>query len=118
MHINNPSFVLTKVWERLQEFYGSPEALERALFDRLERFPRIPNKDPHLLRDLGDLLLEIDSAKSEGHIPGLLYLDAARGIHPIVDKLPFSLQEKWLTHRVQTRTSGVIPSILCFRSLY
>lgn len=83
--------------DRLQECYGSPEALERALFDKLERFPRITNKDPHLLRDLGDLLLEIDSAKSEGYIPGLLYLDTARGIHPIVDKLPFGLQEKWMT---------------------
>lgn len=100
-HINNPSFGFAKVWERLQECYGSPEALEKALFDKLERFPRITNKDPHLLRDIGDFLLEIDSVKSEGYIPGLLYLDTARGIHPIVEKLPFGLQEKWMTHRTR-----------------
>lgn len=56
---------LSKVWERLQECYGSAEALERALLDSLEHFPRISNKDPHLLRDLGDLLLEINSATFE-----------------------------------------------------
>ena len=85
------------MWERLQECYGPSEALEKVLFDRLESFPRITNKDPHLLRELGDLLSEIDSANSGGHIPGLLYLDTSCVIHPIVDKLPFGLQEKWMT---------------------
>ncbi|KAI4892131.1 hypothetical protein NFI96_008825, partial [Prochilodus magdalenae] len=107
-HVNNPSFGLAKVWERLQECYGSPEALEKALFDKLERFPSITNKDPHLLRDLGDLLLEIDSAKSEGYIPGLFYLDTARGIHPIVDKLPFGLQEKWMTHGTKYKQEHLV----------
>lgn len=108
VYINNPSFGLAKVWERLQECYGSPEALEKALFDRLERFPRITNKDPHQLRDLGDLLLEIDSAKSEGYVPGLLYLDTARGIHPIVDKLPFGLQEKWMTYGTKYKQEHLV----------
>ncbi|XP_032416936.1 uncharacterized protein LOC116718815 [Xiphophorus hellerii] len=98
VHVNNPEQGLLKVWDRLQECYGSPEALERALLDRMLQFPKISNKDPHLLRELADLLLEIDSAKSEGYIPGLLYLDTARGIHPVVDKLPFGVQEKWMNH--------------------
>lgn len=98
VYINRPSEGLGKVWERLDECYGSPEALEKALLDRLERFPRISNKDPYLLRELQDLLLEIEAAKDEGYIPGLLYLDTARGIHPVVEKLPFGLQEKWMTY--------------------
>lgn len=98
VYINRPSEGLGKVWERLDECYGSPEALEKALLDRLERFPRISNKDPYLLRELQDLLLEIEAAKDEGYIPGLLYLDTARGIHPVVEKLPFGLQERWMTY--------------------
>lgn len=96
VHINDPSHGLSKVWERLERCYGSPEAIEKALVDRLDCFPKVTNKDPLLLRDLGDLLLEIDSAKKEGYVPGLSYLDTARGIHPIVDKLPYPLQEKWM----------------------
>lgn len=87
----------------------------KRLFDRLEHFPRITNKVPHLLCELGDLLLEIDSAKSEGYIPGLLYLDTARVIHPIEDKLPFGLQEKWMIHGTRF---NAIPSIFSFCSLY
>lgn len=116
VHINNPSLGLVKVWERLQECYGSPEAIEKALFDRLEHFPKITNKEPQLLLEFGDLLMEIDSAKSEGYIPGLLYLDTARGILPLVEKLPFSLQEKWITHgtRYKQEHSGSFPPFYVF----
>ena len=31
---------------RLEECYGSPETIEKALLDKLERFPRFGNKDP------------------------------------------------------------------------
>nr|XP_024662065.1 uncharacterized protein LOC112436579 [Maylandia zebra] len=78
------------------ECYGSPEAIENAPLDRLDCFPKISYKDPQLLRELQDLLLEIDAAKSESYIPGLLYLDTARGINPVVEKLPYAMQEKWM----------------------
>ena len=54
-------------------------------------------KDNQKLRELGDVLLEIESAKVEGSLPGLAYLDTARGVNPIVEKLPYSLQERWIT---------------------
>ncbi len=50
-------------WERLEEMYGSAEAIERALFFKLESFPRITNKEPYRLHDLGDLLAELEAAK-------------------------------------------------------
>nr|XP_020483745.2 uncharacterized protein LOC109978925 [Labrus bergylta] len=86
------------VWERLEECYGSAEAMETALFNKLEYFPKVSQRDSQRLRELGDLLLEVEAAKEEGYLPALSYLDTARGIHPIVEKLPFSLQEKWMVH--------------------
>lgn len=74
---------LIKVWERLQECYCSHEDLEKALFDKLKRFPRITNKDPHLSQGPSFR----NGPTSEVYIPGLLHLDTARGIHPTVDKL-------------------------------
>lgn len=82
------------VWTWLEECYGSAEAIEAALFNKLERFPKLSNKDPQRLRELGDLLLELQAAKTEGYLPGLTSLDTAGGISFILEKLPYSLQEK------------------------
>lgn len=96
VNVKNPSAGLDLIWERLEEIYGSPEAIEGALFTKLEKFPKIGPKEHQKLRDLGDLLSEIESAKQEGYLPGLSYLDTARGVHPIIEKLPYALQEKWM----------------------
>lgn len=85
------------VWQRLEDSYGSPEAIENALLKKLEDFPKIANRENHKLRELGDLISEIDAAREGGLLSGLSYLDTSRGITPIVQKLPFHLQEKWMT---------------------
>ncbi len=97
VHINHPLQGLRLIWDRLYETYGSPEMVESALFAKLESFPKIANRDSHRLRELGDLLMEIRAAKQDGDLMGLSYLDTPRGVNPIIQKLPFSLQEKWLT---------------------
>ncbi|XP_067279206.1 uncharacterized protein [Pseudorasbora parva] len=71
--------------------------VEHALLKKLEDFPKLGNKDSHKLRELGDILLELECAKIEGYLPGLAYLDTAHGLKPIVEKLPYSLQERWVT---------------------
>ncbi|XP_067273612.1 uncharacterized protein [Pseudorasbora parva] len=97
VHINHPLQGLSLIWERLYETYGSPEMVESALFRKLENFPKISNRESQRLRELGDLLMEIQAAKQDGDLMGLSYLDTPRGVNPIIQKLPFSLQEKWLT---------------------
>ncbi|XP_053555350.1 uncharacterized protein LOC128645998 [Bombina bombina] len=96
VHVHNPIDGVKMVWQRLEECYGSPEAIENALLKKLENFPRISNKDNIKLRELGDMLLEVNAAKAGGFLPGLAYLDTARGINPIIEKLTYSLQEKWI----------------------
>ncbi|KAI4874288.1 hypothetical protein NFI96_026210, partial [Prochilodus magdalenae] len=96
VYSTNPTVGLHKAWERLEECYGSPEVIERALLERVDNFPNVSQKDPVKLRELGDLLKELEAAKTQGYLPGLSYLDTARGVNPIVEKLPFGLQEKWL----------------------
>ncbi|KAJ8367805.1 hypothetical protein SKAU_G00078330 [Synaphobranchus kaupii] len=41
--------------------------------------------------------MEIEAAKVDGDLPGLSYLNTARGVNPIVQKLPYSLQDRWLS---------------------
>lgn len=64
---------------------------------RLDVFPRITNKDVHRLRDLGDLLLELQSMKESDRLPGLAYLDTVQEVNPIVKKFLFNLRDKWIT---------------------
>ncbi|XP_026036546.1 uncharacterized protein LOC113029762 [Astatotilapia calliptera] len=96
VHVNNPETGLQRLWQRLDRIYGSSEVIEASLFKRLESFPRVTPRDNHLLQELADLLLELEAAKNEGYLPGLSFLDTPRGINPIVEKLPHTLQESWI----------------------
>ena len=98
VHVNDSARGLIMAWSRLQDCYGSPEMIEKALFDRVEQFPKINNRDAVKLRELGDLLQELVSAQQEGNLPGLACLDTSRGLNPIVEKLPLNLQDKWMSH--------------------
>ncbi|XP_051813210.1 uncharacterized protein LOC110970024 isoform X1 [Acanthochromis polyacanthus] len=95
--INDTTAALKMVWQRLEETYGAPEVIEHTLFKKIEDFPRITCRDNTELRELGDLLLEVELAKAEGYSPGLAFLDTARGVNPFIEKLPYSLQEKWIS---------------------
>ena len=97
VHITNPQAALRLSWTRLRECYATPEVIESALFKRLNNFPRLTSKENIKLRELSDLLMELLSAKEDGYLPGLGYLDTPRGINPIVEKLPPNLQEKCLS---------------------
>ncbi|KAL1425478.1 hypothetical protein MTO96_019142 [Rhipicephalus appendiculatus] len=88
---------LKAVWKKLNDTFGSPEVVEDALMKRLEAFPRLSGKDNVKLRELGDLLLELEAAKADPYLAGLKYFDTARGVNSIVLKLPPGLQEKWMT---------------------
>ncbi|XP_025763438.1 uncharacterized protein LOC112847035 [Oreochromis niloticus] len=96
--IRQPNVGLRMIWERLNKKYGAPEVIERALFCKLESFPKIHNRESQKLQELADLLTELDVAKREGYVPGLAYLDTSRGVQPIVEKLPLYLKDKWLSH--------------------
>lgn len=109
VHVNNPQAGVLMVWERLEEIFGSPEVIESALMKKLDTFPAISNKDTHELRDLSDLLKELKAAKAEGFLPGLMYLDMARGVKPIVEKLPFPLRERWVTQGSKYKEDYHVP---------
>ncbi|KAL2082436.1 hypothetical protein ACEWY4_022254 [Coilia grayii] len=111
VHIASPGIALRKAWERLQECYAAPEIVEKALFTRLEKFPRVSAKENLKLRELADLLMEVQCAKEDGYLPGLSYLDTTRGIEPIVSKLPYGLQEKWISagSRFKEENGGRFP---------
>ncbi|KAM4014162.1 uncharacterized protein ACNLHF_004040 [Anomaloglossus baeobatrachus] len=98
ININHPEVGLKMIWNRLDECYGSAEAIEKALFKRIDDFPKISNKGLQKLRGLSDLLMEFQVAKCEENLQGLAFLDTARVVNPIVQKLPYNLQERWLTH--------------------
>lgn len=89
---------LSLIWKRLEECYGAPEAIEKALFEKIDNFPKVSNWDNQRLRELGDLLFEIEAANEDGYLHGLVYLDTARGISPLLEKLPFYLKQKWMTY--------------------
>ncbi|XP_073488879.1 uncharacterized protein [Aquarana catesbeiana] len=109
ININYPSRGLSMIWERVDECYGSPEVIENSLFKRIDDFPRIPNKGYQKLRELSDLVTELQIAKAEGDLPGLAFLDTARGVNSIVQKLPYSLQETWISRGSKYKQKHNVP---------
>ncbi|XP_077320914.1 uncharacterized protein LOC143943186 [Lithobates pipiens] len=97
VHVHDATAGLTMLWQRLEDYYGSPEVIEDALLKKIENYPKITNKDNQKLRELGDILLELEAAKAGGYLPGLSYLDTARGVKPVIEKLPYRLPERWIT---------------------
>jgi hypothetical protein len=70
--------------------------VKSALKKKLDSFPKLTsNKDMPKLYDLLDILSELESTKCDeqySHSPS--FIDSSTGIIPIVNKLPYALQEK------------------------
>ncbi|XP_069104772.1 uncharacterized protein [Argopecten irradians] len=114
---SNPVKGLSRLWDRLNERYGSPQMVESALKTKLNNFPKITNKEFKRLYELADILSEIESAMENPTYRDLLsYFNTTAGINPIVSKLPHNIQEKWTNHAVRYRKQFdvVFPPFSCF----
>ncbi|XP_038077337.1 uncharacterized protein LOC119745185 [Patiria miniata] len=96
IHVDRPDVGLSRMWNLLDRKYGTPEVVEQDLQQRIEGFPKISHRDSAKLLEYSHLLMEIEYVKDMDNCPGLLHLDSGRGLRPLVEKLPYNLQEKWL----------------------
>lgn len=95
-YITNPNEALIKIWERLDERFGSPKLTYQVTTTKLDQFPKLNPKHPSQLYDLSDILSEIEGLNCNPNVTSVLaYFDTAIGVNPIVSKLPVYLQEKW-----------------------
>lgn len=83
-------------WQRLEEVYGIPEMIENALLKKVDDFPKITAKDNHKLRELRNILMELEAARANGYLPGFSCLNTSRGVSPIIQTLAHNLQERRL----------------------
>lgn len=57
-----------------------------------------------------DNLAEIEAIKEDPNYSSLLsYFDSSSGINPIVNKLPFNIQEKWTKRALNYKTKKIVP---------
>ena len=61
---------------------------------KLTGFPKVGFGENKKLHELGDLLLELQCAKTDGGCPGLKILDEPTYIKPVVAKLPNDIQDR------------------------
>lgn len=114
---DNPALAVKKIWERLEERFGSPEMVERSLKERISSFPRIAGNDNKRLFDLADLVSEIAAVKEQPQYSILFgYFDSSTGINPIASKLPWNLQDKWVTEasRFKSQNGSTFPPFSVF----
>ena len=109
---NDPTSARLKIWQRLNERYGSPELVEASVRTRLAKFSRMGPRDNKKLYDFADLLSEILSLQKDPCSAAMLqYLDTSRGMKDIVCKLSYALQDRWTGRAVKYRTNnnGMFP---------
>ena len=86
------------IWERLDERYGAVESVYAAIMEKITKMQKIGPRESEKLYDLTDILVEVQALKQNAHFNvALSYFDSSLGVAPIVSKLPYNLQERWLT---------------------
>jgi hypothetical protein len=86
----------------LEEEFGRPEVVHSHLNSKLANFPKLGGRDNKKLFDLVDLLMEIEAVKENPiYQTSLSYFDTASGIKPILGKLAYGIQEKWVNECVK-----------------
>lgn len=100
---------LTQIWERLDLEYGSPEAVEHSMKQRIATFTSLTENDRKRYFDLFDLAAEMESLKGDDSLgSAFAYLDSSTGINYFVRNLPKWFREKWAT----TSTKSTIKCIM------
>ncbi len=77
----------------LHERYGNQNVVSTAFISKLESWPKINPRDPNSIRVFSDFLLKVVAAKKT--IQSLDVLDFAKENVKLLEKLPYSLQNKW-----------------------
>lgn len=115
---HNPMRGVEKIWDRLNDKYGRPEVVEASLKAKLLALPKMSVRDSE---KLANLLSEIESVKENPQYSAFLsYFDTSAGINLVINTLPTSLQEKWVTTAVKYRQTHnvVFFSIQTIRSIH
>lgn len=109
-NVNNPSVGLLRIWERLDERFGRPEMIESSIKSKLQKFCKIGNKNTCRYYELLDILIQIESSKENPEYSSLLaYFDSSSCIIPIIEKLPYNIQEKWTSRASNYKTKHRVP---------
>lgn len=94
----NPERALTQIWERLDLDYGSPEAVEHSMKQRIASFTSLTENDRKRYFDLFDLAAEMKSLKGDDSLgSAFAYLDSSTGKNDFIRNLPKRFREKWAT---------------------
>lgn len=118
VHIQNAATSVKMVWHRLKDCYGSPEVIENALLKKVEDFPKTTSRENHKLRELSDILLDLEADK--------------RNVFSTWSQLPWYIswnysscskvatssawQVGFLSIPLQRRPPHILPSKMSFRS--
>lgn len=105
-----PKEALQIIWKRLDEMYGRPEMIEASIRHQLENFRPVTSAENKRLYDLLNILIKIESLMANSTFStSLSYFNSSIGVNPIINKLPFHLQEKWIAKASNYKKLNKVP---------
>ncbi len=96
VNIKDPAIGLSMAWKTPRRNIWLTRGRRAGSVQQARGLSKSYNEGSTKTRDLADLLSELQAAKEDSYLAGLSYLDTSRGIKPIIEKLPYNMQEKWL----------------------
>nr|XP_034311384.1 uncharacterized protein LOC117684234 [Crassostrea gigas] len=105
-----PKEALQIIWKRLDEMHGRPEMIEASIRHQLENFRAVTSAENKRLFDLLNILIKIESLMDNSTFStSLSYFNSSIGVNPIINKLPFHLQEKWTAKASNYKKLNKVP---------
>ena len=83
-YIKNSEEGIKEAWRKLGKRFGSNAVVTQVHLEKLKTFPKIGNRENKRLQEFGDLLLELQCAKSDGALKGLKIVDEPAYLRPAV----------------------------------
>ena len=92
-YVLNPHTAYDEAWQELEERFGNKTKIASLIIQKLTTFPKIRAEERHKLLEFADLCVDI--AAEMKNLPGLIILNYPYNLHPVLEKLPMYLHNKW-----------------------
>ena len=92
-YVSNPEVAYEEAWKELEKRFGNKSKIAAEIIQKLSAFPKFRAEERLKLLDFADSC--VDAAAQMKDLPGLNILNYPYSVHPLLEKLPPHIHNKW-----------------------
>ena len=95
-YVSNPQVAYDEAWKELEDRFGNKSKIAADIIQKLNALPKIKADERQRLLDFADSC--VDAAAQMNDLPALNILNYPYNLHPLLEKLPAHIHNKWREH--------------------